>query len=106
MEHPRQYEPFDFAFELTTDEVGTNKWYDRAVITNVWNNAGGWLGLESVGDLGSGVQVLQGSTNLICTNWVDIMTNSMPLPSPYVNRWQWSNNVPDENCYFLRILQR
>ncbi len=105
-EHPRPYEPFDLAFELTTDEVGTNQWYTRPVITNLWSDTNDWMALRSVGDLGSGSQILQGTTNMMYTNWIDIMTNSLPLPPPYVNRWKWSNAVPDEDCYFFRILQR
>lgn len=104
--HPHEYAPFDLAFELTTDEAGTNQWYMRPVITNLWGDTNDWMILRSVGDLGSGVQVLQGTTNMIYTNWVDIMTNILPVPPPYTNAWQWSNRAPDEDCYFLRILQK
>ena len=105
--HPwaREGKPMDLAFELTTHEVGSNRWYQPIWIRSIR----AWASLPnrviSVGDWGSGTQYLQVNTNLMLTNdWVDVATNPLPWPFPYSNTWLRVNGNPTQEHY--RIEQR
>ena len=97
-------QPMDLAFELTTDEVGTNQWYTPISIKKILTNSPTDYVVKSVGDWGSGKQLLQYCTNLVVSNWVDLATNTLPLPPPYTNTWN-ANSMPNSNAFF-RVLQR
>lgn len=100
--------PCDLAFELTTDEVGvgTNWWTQPIVIKSISGLAAGTTGkaIRSVGDYGAGIQYLQTSTNLMLTNWVDIVAKTNTLPPPYTNTWKDLSAI--ETSKFYRIQQR
>jgi len=96
-------EPMDLAFELTTDEVGTNKWYSPIVITNLTRTGTNEFKVESVGTTGAGKQYLQFCTNLVASNWVDIATNPLPLLPPSINPWTRPGAGSNE---FYRIKER
>lgn len=100
--HPLFDQPMDLAFELTTDEVGTNRWSTPIVITNFTMSGTSAFHAVSVGDHGSGVQVWQWSTNL--SNWFDLNTNALPLPPPWPN--SWTGGLSGVNPWYGRIIQR
>jgi len=102
--HPHGGEPVDLAFELTTDEVGANGLYDPIVITDITRIDTNTYRLESVGDYGAGVQVLQAVPSLSLSNWTDVTTNALPLPHPHPNTW-YRHGASATN-EFYRILQR
>ncbi len=99
-------QPCDLAFELTTDEVGggTNWWNQPIRITQISKTATTPAALASVGDAGAGVQVLQASTNLVDTNWVSLVTNTLPLPAPNTN--MWTDAPAAETTRFYRVMQK
>jgi hypothetical protein len=92
----------DLAFELTTDEVGTGtNWWNQPIVFTaiVASNV-----VLSVGDAGSGVQVLQWCTNLASNVWVNLATNPLPLPGPnYTNVWY--DIPPGKPLKFYRVKQ-
>ncbi len=102
-----ELEPFDLAFELTTTEIpATNSpFYKPVKFIDLGLDApgatSGWL--VSTGGTVCGIQILQEATNLLDTpiNWVDLVTNTMPNPLPYV--WQ---GMIDEDILFYRIMQK
>jgi len=103
--HPYATNTLDLAFELTTDEVGTNKWGTPIVITNiVYAAATNEYEVASVGTWGAGAQVLQSSTNLLTTNWTAVGTNALPLSLPYTNKWFRPD--PAYQKEFFRILEQ
>ncbi len=106
--HPYAGQPCDLAFELTTDEVGggTNWWNQPIWIRSIARSGTGITSrvLGSVGDAGAGVQVLQFSTNLLGTNWADLVTNALPLPAPYTNLW--FDPALTATARFYRVKQR
>ncbi len=104
--HPLDPQPCDLAFELTTDEpgTGTNWWNQPIVIRTFGTQTNSVFTATSVGDAGAGVQILQYSTNLLATNWVNIATNALPLPSPYSNYWR--NILGTASQRFFRVLQK
>jgi hypothetical protein len=92
---------YDLAFELTTDEVGTGPyWWNQPIAFKAiaWSNL-----VYSVGDAGSGVQVLQWCTNLASNVWVNLATNNLPLPAPYTNLWR--DIPPARSLKFYRVKQ-
>jgi hypothetical protein len=101
--HPWVGQKMDLAFELTTDEVATNRWYRRPEFVRIRKGAAS-LALGSVGDLGSGMQVLQTWTNLPTSNWMDVATNTLPWPPPYTNVWY--PLIPATREEYYRIEQR
>lgn len=102
-QHPHFDAPMDLAFELTTDEVGTNRWYSPIVITNLTETGTNEFKVESVGTSGAGKQYLQLNTNMLTTNWVDIATNPLPLLPPSINPWTRPGAGSNE---FYRIKER
>ncbi|MCX7590532.1 MAG: hypothetical protein N2255_02780 [Kiritimatiellae bacterium] len=94
----------DLAFELTTDEVGTNAFYTPIRFTAMQLDGRGGTIMGSVGDWGSGCQYLQRSTNLLVKDWQTVLTNALPHWPPYTNYWFWPNPVYSNE--FFRILQR
>jgi len=66
----------------------------------------GWNGtnytFSSVGYFGSGMQVLEYSTNLVATNWAPILTNIAPLLPPKTNFW---TITPFGTSAFYRVIQ-
>lgn len=103
-DYPRSGELFDLAFYLTTDGVGTNDSYEPITISNLVFS-GNNLQIMSFGDAGAGVQVLQYCSDLMTTNWTDVVTNSLPLWPPHTNYW-WHNNALSCSNGFYRIMQR
>jgi hypothetical protein len=104
--HPFAGQNCDLAFELTTDEVGTNQWYGPISFKLINAPTSNDYVIGSVGDVGSGVQVLQRATNLVTVsnNWEDLTTNSLPWPPPFTNYWYRS--APGVSQEFYRIRQR
>jgi hypothetical protein len=102
--HPDPEQGFcDLAFELTTDEVGTNQWYAPIVFTNMTCvDTNGQITLLSVGDWGSGKQYLESCSDLMLTNWSSIMVNPLPYPAPWVNTWHWTNAFGSNEFYRIR----
>lgn len=95
--------PLDLAFELTTDQIRTN-WPGGSPLSIRAIRTPGQAHVGSVGDAGAGVQVLQGSTNLMGSPaWVDLTTNPVPHPSPYTNWW---TDTPATSTRFYRVRQR
>jgi hypothetical protein len=105
-QHPSNNTPCDLAFELTTDEPGTgsNWWNQPIVLTNIALYSGAGRLVQSVGDVGAGVQVLQYSTNLLTTNWMDLVTNTTPLGLPFNN--VWVDYPGTATARFYRVIQR
>lgn len=104
--HPYDSQPCDLAFELTTHEVGggSNWWNQPIAIRQIAKPTAAPAIISSVGDVGAGIQVLQATTNLVGSNWVDLVTNALPLPSPYTNVW---TDIPAlETGKFYRIKQK
>lgn len=96
----------DLAFELTTDEVGdgTNWWNPRIVIKYIGRPSSSASRLGSLGDIGAGTQFLQTATDLVNSNWADVVTNSLPLGFGQTNWW---NDVPAaQTMKFYRVIQR
>lgn len=60
------------------------------------------VALNSVGSSGITWQILQSSTNLMNTNWTDVVTN-LVWPSPQTN--YWTNSSVSGNARFYRIVQ-
>lgn len=104
--HPLQPQPCDLAFELTTDQVGdgTNWWNPKIVIRNIHFPGASASKVGSVGDIGAGVQVLQAATNLVTSNWWDVVTNTLPLGFGQTN-W-WNDPAAVQTMKFYRVLQR
>ncbi|MGQ9661164.1 MAG: DUF7901 domain-containing protein [Kiritimatiellia bacterium] len=104
--HPwgAEHSPMDLAFELTTDQVGTNANYTPIRFTAIGLDGSGGVIMESLGDWGTGAQYLQRSTNLVVKEWVDVVTNALPQWPPYTNYWFWP--APVRSNEFFRILQR
>ena len=102
--HPHAGAPVDLAFELTTDEVGTNVLYDPIVITDIARIGTNAYRIESAGDHGAGVQVLQSVPSLSLSNWTDVTTNLLPLPPPHPNTWH--HHGASATNEFYRVLQR
>jgi len=104
--HPDAGVPCDLSFELTTDQPGSGtNWWNQSVVIREYTvptNAPHKFG--SVGDAGAGVQILQYCTNLLDTNWVNLATNTLPLPAPYTNYWQ--NSPGSAPIRFYRIMQK
>ena len=98
--------PVDLAFELTTDELGgPNAWHEPVMIKEILrNNRLSQTSLKSVGDLGTGVQIIQFCISLVTSNWVDLATNPVPLPAPRTNFW--GNFTLSETSTFFRIIQK
>ena len=98
--------PIDLAFEITTDELGgPNAWHEPVMIKEILrNNRLSQTSLKSVGDLGTGVQIIQFCISLVTSNWVDLATNPVPLPAPQTNFW--GNFTLSETSTFFRIIQK
>jgi hypothetical protein len=98
--------PFcDLAFELTTDEAGTNRWSGDIKITRYTVSTNVGSSVASVGNVGAGKQYLQCNTNLTVTNtWVAVATNKLPRPRPYTN-W-WSHAIGVSSTLFYRVIQK
>ncbi len=99
-------QPFDLAFELTTDEVSTNAPTLPIRITELEpeNLTTGHL-VYSTGTCGAGTQYLQANTNLLTTNWVTVSTKAAPYPPPLTNMWVRPGLVADSNVFY-RILEK
>jgi len=102
--HPLVDGKMDLAFELTTDEVGTNRWSTPIKIVSIEDNAADDFEIESIGDWGAGWQYLQWNTNLMSTNWVDVVTNTSPLEPPFTNLWIRPAVARSNEAF--RVLQR
>lgn len=97
------YTNCDLAFELTTDEVGTNKWYQPIVFRTITVSGTNFHLIGSMGDAGAGAQVLQRSTNLLLvSNWVDVATNPLPVPYPFTNYWYRPGAAASQEFYRIR----
>lgn len=96
--------PFDLAFDFLTDAPGLSPLYEQPEIISLAVPTNAPLRVAAVGDLGSGVQVLQASTNLRLSLWSDIETNILPRAWPYTN--QWIDARPAGTNVFLRVQQR
>jgi hypothetical protein len=107
-QHPFEGQFCDLAFALTTDEPGpgTNGWNQPIQITTIGpdDKTATHRRVDSVGDAGAGVQVLQASTNLAASNWVDVATEPLPLPAPFTNRW--TDAIPTPTAKVYRVIQR
>jgi hypothetical protein len=104
--HPLVSNRCDLAFELTTDEpgTGTNGWNQPIVIRQLTRQTNATVVAGSVGDGGAGIQILQYNADLRTTNWIDIATNTLPLPAPYTNYWQDTSSIASQRFY--RVLQK
>jgi len=103
--HPHEGEPFDLAFELTTDEVGVEGPHRPVEIVDVrMIDAHTWR-IETIGDYGSGAQVLQAIRSLTMSNWTDAAVNPLPLPPPYRNVWYYRPEMSGSRGFY-RIRQR
>jgi len=103
--HPREGQPFDLAFELTTTNIpDTNSlWAVDVKFTNIHINiTSDFARMWTTGYCGCGKQILQESTNLLDGpgGWLDVQSNLVPRPE---NVWETS---PAATQRFYRILQR
>lgn len=73
-------------------------------ITDIRRPVGAGTTVASVGDGGTGAQVLQAATDLAISNWVDVVTNPLPLAAPQTNFWIDTPTV--EITRFYRVLQK
>ncbi|MCE9616276.1 MAG: hypothetical protein K8T26_18540 [Lentisphaerae bacterium] len=103
--NPLAGSPLDLAFDLMTDAAGLSPLYDPPEILTFNANTNGGLDLATIGDLGSGVQVLQFTSNLTTHMWMDLATNRLPRELPYTNQWP-DARPPAGARGFLRVLQR
>jgi hypothetical protein len=95
--------PLDLAFEITTDEGGTNAWwYQPIVLTDAARDAADVHRLTSAGVQGTGPQILQFCTNLMTSNWTDVATNPVPVPPAWLNFWQHPPAQPSNVYYRIR----
>ncbi|MBL7114673.1 MAG: hypothetical protein ISS35_02815 [Kiritimatiellae bacterium] len=100
-DHINPDEPFDLAFELTTDEVGLES---EIIITNIAMVTVGPASIvNSLGTSGAGTQYLEACTNLLNTNWVTVLTN--PFPPPITNVWLHAGTVPVSNRFY-RVIEK
>jgi len=105
--HPRALEPYNLAFELTTDEVSTNSPTLPIVITNMVSQTSNTVHVvKTVGTSGTGTQYLQSNTNLLTNVWADIpgQTKAVPFPPPIMNTWTVTG-VTDSNIFY-RVLEK
>ena len=102
--HPQSGQPFDCVFDLLSIEPGESPWYDRPEIEQFRISDSLVVEIDSTGDLGAGIQVLQMSTDLVANSWQDVATNSLPRNLPYTNRWQIT--APESDRVLLRVQQR
>lgn len=100
----------DLAFELTTDVVGGgSNWWNQPILIRYIGQGltPKQIVIDSMGDVGAGIQVLQQNTNWptspLSGNWTDVMTNKLPLPSPWTNTWM---DTPMESLKIYRVIQR
>lgn len=99
---PGGNEPFDLAFELTTDRPATNT---VIVITNITEIAKVHYHVKSVGATGAGKQWLQMVTNLVEGGWSNILGPIVsPKLPPEMNTWNRSG-APNSN-EFYRVLEK
>lgn len=105
-EHPHYavWTNIDLAFELTTDDVGTNKWYTPIVITNIVAVDTNKQRIWSVGTWGSGTQILEKCPDLVLSNWVGVATKPLPLPPPWTNVWNPPASMDTQRNY--RVIER
>lgn len=104
--HPLFGAPMDLAFELTTDVPATNPWYVTPRFVEIdFDETDGTVRLDSLGDLGAGIQVLQCTTNLNTNiiQWTSVTTNWLPWPAPWTNTW-WTTRKDGTNNTYWRIL--
>jgi hypothetical protein len=101
--HPYMGQPYDLAFELTTDEPGTNTWGTpvQCVVIRVATNE---VTVGSVGTWGAGEQVLQQTTNLMLEAWSNRLVKPAPFPPPWTNLWRKLPPTPKHQEY--RVLER
>lgn len=102
--HHATWTNLDLAFELTTDEVGTNQWYQPIVITNMAAVSTNQQRLWSVGTWGSGTQILEKCVDLTASNWVGVATKPLPLPPPWTNVWTPPVTVDTQRNY--RVIEK
>ncbi len=79
--------PYDLAFDLLSDAPGLSPLYEQPDLLAIDIDTNGAPDLISVGDLGSGVQVLQVTTNPVRGTWQDLQTNVWPRLWPRTNFW-------------------
>jgi len=92
----------DLAFELTTDQPRSNAVINIVSIARATNAV---VAVGSVGTGGAGVQVLQktGALKPSPMVWVDVKTNEVPFPAPFVNTWlRYNSPVSNE---FYRVIE-
>ena len=105
--HPKAGQPYNLAFELTTDEISTNSPTLPIVITNTITAGPSTTHVvTSVGTSGTGTQYLQLNTNLLTNVWTDIpgQAKVAPFPPPIVNTWTVTG-VTDSNTFY-RVLEK
>jgi len=105
--HPREFDFYNLAFELTTDEISTNSPTLPIVITNtVTAGTSTTHVVTSVGTSGTGTQYLQMNTNLLTNVWTDVagQVKVAPFPPPITNTWMRVGAT--ETSVFYRVLEK
>lgn len=102
--HPKGGQPADLAFELTTDQLGTNRWHAAPTIVAIAVPATSTVDVAGVGDAGCGVQQLRMETELTNAAFsVTVDAYNPPYPPPWTN---WFETAVATNRYeFYRIYQ-
>ena len=104
--HPFAGLQTDLAFELTTDQVGTNRWHaaPNIVAIVIPTNTTSTVLVASVGDVLAGEQQLRMETNLTnATFSATVDYRPVPFPPPWTN---WFRTTAATNLWeFYRIYQ-
>jgi hypothetical protein len=95
----------DLAFEITTDEGGTNAWWYQPIKFIQINKDGSTnYNMTSTGVMGTGPQVLEMATDLVVSNWTPVATNPVPVPPAWMNNWL--DALPHMTTEYYRVIQR
>ncbi len=104
--HPKAPNPADLAFELTTDQVGTNRWHVAPNIVAIVmpTNTTSTVLVASVGDVLAGEQQLRMETDLTnATFRTTVDCRPVPFPPPATN---WFITTVATNLWeFYRVYQ-